>query len=493
MVELVETKHIFEKKLCNHAQCNSYIKAIDELVVVKKISKKLDTILESSYDGIFLTDGYGVATMVNKAYERITGIMAEDVIGKNVSYLVENGFISQSCSLMVIKTREITTIQQELSSGKVVLVTGTPILDYDGTVEMVVINVRDVTEFIRLKEALQEKDEKMLSVNRELEMLKEQLGRKGEFFSRNPIMIKLLQCARRVAAYDTTVLIKGETGVGKEVLVDYIHSYSGRSDKKLVKVNCGAIPENLIESELFGYEKGAFTGANKEGKVGLFEEANGGTIFLDEIGELPYKMQAKLLRVLQEQEVQRIGSTETKKINVRIIAATNKNLKEMSENDTFRSDLYYRLSIVPLEILALRDRPCDIIPLCNTFLKSLNEKNGTNKIFTKAVYDQFYRYPWPGNIRELKNMIERIFVMAGSDIVDVDSLPDEFSSECKDQPSDIIIGMKESVMKYEYQLIEDAMIEKGSIRGAAKLLQMDASTLLRKKRKIEKTLGISSS
>lgn len=493
MVELVETKHIFEKKVCNHTQCSSYAKVIDELVVVKKISKKLDTILESSYDGIYLTDGYGVTTMVNKAYERITGLLAEDVIGKNVSYLVDNGFISQSCSQLVIKNREITTIQQELATGKVVLVTGTPILDYEGAVEMVVINVRDVTEFIKLKEALQEKEEKVLSVNKELAKLKEQLGKKGDIYSKNPMMIKLLQCARRVAAYDTTVLIKGETGVGKEVLVDYIHRHSTRSSEKLIKVNCGAIPENLIESELFGYEKGAFTGANKDGKIGLFEEANGGTIFLDEIGELPYKMQAKLLRVLQEQEIQRVGSIETKKINVRIITATNKNLKEMSENETFRSDLYYRLSIVPLEIIALRDRPCDIIALCNTFLKSLNEKNGTTKMFTKSVYDLFYRHPWPGNIRELKNMIERVFVMSSSDTIDIDSLPDEFTGECKEQASDEVVSMKESVMKYEYRLIKDAMSERGSIRSAAKLLQMDASTLLRKKRKIEETFGLSSS
>lgn len=488
MVELVETKHIFEKKSCKHTQCSSYNKVIDELVKVKKLSKKLDTILESSYDGIYLTDGEGVTTMVNKAYERITGLLAEDVIGRNVSYLVDNGFISQSCSQLVIKNKEITTIQQELATGKVVLVTGTPILDYNGGVEMVVINVRDVTEFIRLKEALQEKEEKVLSVNKELAALKEQLGEKGEIYSKNPGMIKLLKCARRVAAYDTTVLIKGETGVGKEVLVDFIHRHSLRASEKLVKVNCGAIPENLIESELFGYAKGAFTGASKDGKIGLFEEADGGSIFLDEIGELPYKMQAKLLRVLQEQEVQRVGSIETKKIDVRIIAATNKNLKEMSEQESFRSDLYYRLSIVPLEILALRDRPCDIIPLCNTFLKKLNEKNGSNKMFTKAVYDQFYRYPWPGNIRELKNMIERVFVMAGSDTIDIDSLPDEFSVECKEGTNEHL-SMKEAVMKYEYQMISDAMKERGSIRSAAKLLQMDASTLLRKKRKIEETFG----
>lgn len=489
MIELAETKHIFENKSCNHSQCSSYIKAIDELVKVKKLSKKLDTILESSYDGIYLTDGQGVTTMVNKAYERITGIMAQDIIGRNVSYLVDNGFISQSCSQLVIKNREIVTIEQKLATGKVVLVTGTPILDQDGIVEMVVINVRDVTEFKRLKEALQEKEEKVLSVNKELEALKEKLGENGDIYSKNPAMIKLLQCAKRVAAYDTTVLIKGETGVGKEVLVDYIHRHSLRVGEKLVKVNCGAIPENLIESELFGYEKGAFTGANKEGKIGLFEEADGGTIFLDEIGELPYKMQAKLLRVLQEQEIQPIGSIEIRKIDVRIITATNKNLKEMAENESFRSDLYYRLSIVPLEIVALRDRPCDIIPLCNTFLKRLNEKNGSNKMFTRAVYDLFYRHPWPGNIRELKNMIERIFVMTSSDMIDVDSLPEEFSNECKDKVSDENLSLKASVMKFEYRLISDAIHERGSIRGAAKLLQMDASTLLRKKRKIEGTFG----
>ena len=490
MLELADSKHLFKKQICNHSQCSSYINAIDELAKSKKLSKKLDTILESSYDGIYLTDGQGVTIMVNKAYERITGIKTEEILGRNVSYLVDQGLISQSCSQLVIESKEITTIQQEMLSGKVVLVTGTPILDRKGSVEMVVINVRDVTELNYLKEALQEKEEKMLMVHKELEALRQQLNSKGEFYSKNPTMLKLLQCARRVATYDTTVLIKGDTGVGKEVLLDYIYRHSSRCDKKLIKVNCGAIPENLIESELFGYEKGAFTGANTSGKIGLFEEADGGTLFLDEIGELPYTMQAKLLRVLQEQEVQPIGSTKTKKVDVRVIAATNKDLKMMVDQEIFRSDLYYRLSIVPLEVLALRDRPCDIVPLCVLFLKQLNEKNKTEKRFTKAVFEAFYRYPWPGNIRELKNMIERIFVMSGEAIIDIDSLPEEFSAQCKAEIVEDNLSMKEMVMGYEYRIIKKTIQEKGSIRSAAKVLQMDASTLLRKKRKIEETLGV---
>ncbi len=488
MLNRANVRPKFIDRNCNHSQCQSYMDVIDELDKAKKLTKKLDSVLESSYDGIYITDGNGITTMVNKAYERITGLKCEELLNRHVGYLVEKGLISKSCSQIVLETKEITTIQQELLGGKKLLVTGTPIFDMNNDIEMVVINVRDVTELMHLKEALQEKEQKVQLVNKELEALKERLNEKGDVITNSPDMIKILQCSKRVATHDTTILIKGETGAGKEVLVDYIHKNSKRCNEKLIKVNCGAIPENLIESELFGYIKGAFTGANTEGKIGLFEEADHGTVFLDEIGELPFSMQAKLLRVLQEQEVQRVGSTETKKIDVRVIAATNKDLLSMAMNGEFRSDLYYRLSIVPLDIPPLRDRPCDIVPLSDHFLKQLNKKNESNKTFTKEVYDQFYTYSWPGNIRELRNMIERIFVMSALDVIGVESLPSEFYKPYAASLVAEKLSLKDAVMKLEYQMITDAINERGSIRGAAKLLKMDASTLLRKKRKIEENL-----
>lgn len=470
--------------ICGKEKCKSYIDMLKELKNVKKLSKKLDTVLESSYDGIYITDGNAVTIRVNKAYERITGLKIEEFLGKHVSYLVEKGIISKACSTIVLERKEVVTIEQTLKSGKILLVTGTPIFDDSGEIEMVVTNVRDITELILLKEELQKKKEKVDRYNHELRRLKSQLGSKSEcnVISRNKGMNDLLSSIRRVANHDTTVLITGETGVGKEVITEFIHKNSSRSANKLIKVNCGAIPSSLIESELFGYEKGAFTGANQGGKIGLFEEANGGTLLLDEIGELPYNMQAKLLRILQEQEIQRVGGLDTIKIDVRIIAATNKNLKLLSENGDFRMDLYYRLSIIPVHIPALRDRKEDIIPLTNEFLYKLYERYGSKKYLSKSAYEILYNYKWPGNIRELKNLIERVYVMSDDERIEESDIPLSKASASGYGKSMLL---KDAVAKLESKMIEESYDEFSNVRDAARHLGIDASTFVRKRQKYE--------
>ena len=227
-------------------------------------------------------------------------------------------------------------------------------------------------------------------------------------------MLNVLQMIDRVRKLDTTVLLTGETGVGKDKIASYIVRGSNRSAERFIKVNCGAIPSTLIESELFGYERGAFTGANKEGKMGLFEVADKGTIFLDEVGELPPDMQVKLLRVLQEQEIERIGSNKPIKVDVRVIAATNRNLLEMMREKTFRADLFYRLNVFPVTIPPLRERKDDIIPLAEQFLTDLNHKYGMEKRLTDAAKDVLLEYRWPGNVRELKNVVERSMIMSNT-------------------------------------------------------------------------------
>lgn len=453
---------------------------------LKKITRKLDTVLESSYDGIFITDGNAVTTRVNKAYERITGIRADDIMGKHVNILVDQGIISKACSTVVQRTRDVVTMHQKLSSGKILLVTGTPIFDDHGEIEMIVTNVRDITELQRLREELYERDRKMDMYNTKLESLRKTLNEKSSIYSRDGKMVRILEAAKRVASHDTTVLITGETGVGKERMAEFIHQNSLRSEKKLISVNCGAIPDSLIESALFGYVSGAFTGAKASGKVGLFEEANGGTIFLDEIGELPYNVQAKLLRVLQEQEIQRVGSVETTKINVRIIAATNKDLKAMSEEGTFRKDLFYRLNIIPIHIPPLRERKADIVPLINTFLNALNLEYDEEKRLSKDTYEKLYRYAWPGNIRELKNVVERVFVMCQDDTILSNELPVEVDHHIDLGASVPRGNLKDAVARLESQMIANAYDEYGNVRDAAKSLGIDASTFVRKRSKYEK-------
>lgn len=479
-----------QEALCGKEKCQSYMNVLSELTQVKKLTKKLDAVLDSSYDGIYITDGNGITIRVNKSYERITGLKVEEFLGKNVEYLVEKGLISKACSTLVLEKKGVVTIEQKLSTGKTLLVTGTPIFDDANEIEMIVTNVRDITELISLKESLHEKDKQVDFFNTELKRLKSQLDNKPytSLITRNKKMKDLLDTLTRVSKHDTTVLITGETGVGKEVITEYIHKNSLRANKKLIKINCSALPESLIESELFGYEKGAFTGANQSGKIGLFEEADGGTLFLDEIGELPLTMQTKLLRVLQEQEIQRIGGIEPIKINVRIIAATNKDLESLSTLGEFRADLYYRLSIIPIHIPPLRERREDIIPLTNEFLNKLILKYNQKKTFSKEVYETLCSYSWPGNIRELKNLIERLYVMNEEECISINDIPSsivEKSISIEYKPC----SLKDSVMALELKLIDEAYEQYGNVRDAAKHLGIDASTLVRKRQKYEGQLS----
>lgn len=471
---------------CAKEDCRACMNVVEELSEFKRLTKKLDTVLESSYDGIYITDGNAITTRVNKAYERITGIRADEILGKHVNVLVEQGIISKACSTVVLRTRDVVTLHQKLSSGKILLVTGTPIFDDHGEIEMIVTNVRDITELQKLRDELYERDRKMDMYNTKLESLRKTLNEKSSIYSKDGKMVRLLDAAERVASHDTTVLITGETGVGKERMAEFIHQNSLRADKKLISVNCGAIPDSLIESALFGYVAGAFTGAKANGKVGLFEEANGGTIFLDEIGELPYNVQVKLLRVLQEQEVQRVGSVDTTKINVRIIAATNKDLKAMSEEGTFRKDLFYRLNIIPIHIPPLRERKADIIPLINAFLKEMNLAHDMEKRLSKDAYEKLYRYSWPGNIRELKNVMERVFVMCQDNTILSNELPVEVDNYI-DMSSAVPKGnLKQAVANLESKMLARAYEEYGNVRDAAKALGIDASTFVRKRSKYEK-------
>ncbi|MFZ5969881.1 MAG: sigma 54-interacting transcriptional regulator [Bacillota bacterium] len=467
---------------------SEYQSIIDELDTVQRLSKKLDAVIECSYDGIYITDGEANTLRINKAYESITGLKREEMLGKNMLELEKEGYVSKSATLIVLKERRTTTIEQEFKTGRRVLVTGTPIFDDHGEITMVVTNVRDVTSLVKLQEQLKKNQELTQRYFTEIEEMRLQIIGDQDIVAKDEKMINTLRLAKRVAKVDTTVLILGETGVGKEEIAKFLHKNSKRKNNMFVKVNCGAIPENLMESELFGYEKGAFTGANKEGKMGLFEVADGGTIFLDEIGELPLEMQVRLLRVLQEQEITRVGSTKPVKIDVRILAATNRDLKEMVDAKTFREDLYYRLNVVPLYILPLRERPVDIFPLMQHFLSALNEKYGWDKSFSQDAVDCLCEYSWPGNVRELKNIVERTTIMSESSVITANDLPKTvLCSEIKNRamPGNEIIPLKNAVESLEKQLIERAFQKYKSARRAAKALGIDPSTFVRKRQKYQ--------
>jgi PAS domain S-box-containing protein len=461
-------------------------KGVIALFAEEGLHLRISDILDSSYDGIYITDGRANTIMVNKAYERIAGIKIEELIGRNMNDLVNEGYISQSATLLVLKDRKVNTIEQNFKTGKKALVTSTPVFNSAGDITMVVTNVRDITELYELKEKLDEKENLTKKYSVELEAMKIELLKNNDLIAMDKKMLDIIQMAIRVAPIDTTVLITGETGVGKEEIAKLIYKNSNRETKQFIKVNCGSIPKTLIEAELFGYERGAFTGANKEGKIGLFEVADGGTIFLDEIGELPLDMQVKLLRVLQDGQFTRVGGVEEITVDVRILAATNRNLEEMVREKLFREDLYYRLNIVPITIPPLRDRRDDIIPLIHYFLNKLNKKYRFKKTISSEALKILYAYEWKGNVRELRNIIERIMVMSEKDIISKPDLPKSILAWDKVQNvinENEIVPLKQALNKVEKHLLEIAFNTYGNVRDAAKVLEIDPATFVRKRQK----------
>lgn len=465
-----------------------YYKVLDENAE-RLIEKYLKAIIECSFDGIYITDGEANTWMINEAYERITGLDSEKLLGENMWTLMERGIISSSGSLLAIAEKRIVTLYQTFNTGKRAMITSTPIFDDDGEIVLVETNVRDLTEICALREQA-ERDKNELEQRRQLEFIKE---KKVDMVVCDENTIKTLLLADSVAKMDTTVVLCGESGVGKEVFAKYIRDNSRRKDAPYVKVNCGAIPENLIESELFGYEKGSFTGASKNGKIGLFEMADHGTIFLDEIGELPLNMQVKLLRVLQEQEIERIGGTKPVKIDVRVIAATNRNLEKMMEEKKFREDLYYRLMVFPIHIPALRERKKDIEPLAEYFLKELNIRYKGNKHLAENCMMVLENYQWPGNVRELKNIVERAFIISQSDEITTESIPitdanahmNKYRKAKESLAIDTDIPMEEAVKQLEMIYMDKAFEKYGNVRDAAESLGMSASTFVRKRQKYQ--------
>ena len=446
----------------------------------------LDAVIEHSFDGIYITDGQANTIKVNRSYLLISGLQKSEVIGHNMRELVENKTISASGTLMAIEERRPITIHQEFKTGKQALVTSSPIFNSKDEIVLVITNVRDITELYRLKEEVSQHKREETKLRQELQHLKNHSMEQCSLIAADPKTTRIISMLNKVAPLDTTVILLGETGVGKEVFAKYIYQNSNRRGKPYIKVNCGAFPANLVESELFGYEKGAFTGADKNGKMGLFELANTGTIFLDEVGELPLDMQVKLLRVLQEQEFERIGGRKPIKVDVRVIAATNRNLEEMVAQKTFRQDLYYRLMIFPINIPPLRDRTGDIVPLAELFLGHLNQKYDMHKYFSPLSITMMQDYRWPGNIRELRNIIERAVIISSGDEISPDALHLYATDDRPKLHSRVlspVSDLKTAMAELELEYINHAYETYGNVRDAAASLGMTPSTFVRKRQK----------
>jgi len=462
------------------------INGLLDIYDVQDYVKMLEDTIEFSYDGFYITNNEANTIYVNKSYERITGLRREDLIGRNMADLVDNGIISEATSFRVLKDKKPVTINQTFNTGKKALVVSTPFFDKNNDILMIVTKVRDITELKSLEQKYKKSTVENIKYKSLIEELNLQNASSDYIVAEDESMLNLLLMAKRLARVDTTIIIYGETGTGKELIAKYIYNNSNRSNKPFVKINCGAIPENLIESEFFGYTEGSFTGAVKGGKSGIFEAANDGTLFLDEIGELPFNMQVKLLRVLQDGEFMRIGSNKSINVDVRVIAATNRDLEEFVRKGRFREDLYYRLNVVPLVVKPLRERKLSIIPTAEYFLKVYNEKYKLNKIISTEAYKYFYNYSWPGNVRELSNLVERLVVTSSNDEISVHNIPEHLvENVIIDDAKKDASKLKDVINSVEKSMIINAYQRHGNVRDAAKELGIDASTFVRKRKKYE--------
>lgn len=460
-------------------EISEFEELVRESEYYKNLNRELDAIIESSFDGLYVTDGQANTLKLNKAFERVTGITAAECLGRNMADLVEEGVFSRSGTLLALEKKERVTISIVPRSGKQVLVTSNPIFDDKNNIVMVVTNARDITELNELHRKLEQVEGLRQFYKTELQNLR--LQRSAKLITNSSKMKELLNMVLRVASVDSTVLIQGESGVGKELIAEIIHSNSNRKEGPFVKVNCGAIPQNLLESELFGYEEGAFTGASKGGKIGLFELAKDGILFLDEIGELPLNLQVKLLRVLQDKEINRVGGGQPIKVNTRILAGTNRDLVKMVAEQEFRADLYYRLNVIPINVPPLRERRDEIPALANYFLEMCNAKYHMQKRLHKSVMDCLLEYNWPGNVRELENLIERVVVTSGENIITVHDMPASFEMSVGQPEGDRkLLPLRQAVENAERQLLERAFSRYRSSYQVARVLEVNQSTVVRK-------------
>ncbi len=468
--------------------------ALKLAVTAQELEKELDAVIAFSSDEILIADRDGKILRANRQFEENFGLELDKVIGKTVVELEKKKIFYPSVTRLVLDRKETQTVIQSRRDGRKLLATGTPAFNSDGSIFRVVVNTRDITKLNSLKQKLEEAELLKNRYQQELVELRQGYLHSSELTAESPAMIELVRMAQKIAAVDSTVLLTGESGVGKGMIARFIHRCSARSAKPFTVVNCGAIPENLLESELFGYAGGAFTGALKEGKIGKLELANEGTLFLDEIADLPLNLQVKLLHVIQEGVISRIGSTSEIKLNLRFIAATNRDIAALVDAGKFREDLYFRLDVIPLLVPPLRERREDIKKLTEAFLDKLNRRYQKQKYFSSEALALLESYQWPGNVRELENLIERMIIVAEGDEVKSQNLPRYFLNAGKKESSmQPVTGdlppLKEAVEAFEKEILLSARQRYRTTYEIAKALRVDQSTVVRKLRKHRLSAG----
>lgn len=429
--------------------------------------------LDVSYDGIIIADEEGRIIYMNPASEKLEEVNKEFIIGRYARDLEKEGIYEVSATVKVLKTKTPVTVTQK-KGDKELVITGIPIFE-DGRIKWVFINERDVTELNRQKKLA-------YKYQSELKKIKDELNGSEIFVARSNAMQKVKSLLDRIVHTDMTILLEGESGVGKDVLARWIHRNSKRNQNDFIKIDCSSLPGNLLESELFGYEKGAFTGASKVGKKGLVEIADKGTLFLDEIGELPLRLQAKLLRLIQKQIFLPIGSVQNRKVNIRIIAATNRNLQSMVKEKLFREDLYYRLNVIPIKVPPLRKRNEDLFHFIQFFLNAYNKKYGFKKKISNKAINILHGYQWPGNLRELSNIMERLVVVTDKGCIEAEDVISIVPLD-SDTSVNLCTNYQSALDAFEKKYILKVLRGGKTIKELSGLLGLSESTVKRKLKK----------
>lgn len=475
--------------VCNFQRMRQFELAAQELESYKYLNKQLDAIFKSSSDGIWVCDGKGKVIKINEASEKLNGIEAAAIIGKNVAEILEIGLFDRSVTLEVLQAkRQVSMLQYVKRTKKHLLVTGTPAFDEEGNVFLVVVNERDMTQLNGMREQLEHTrtvKEKFKDELAELRMLE---LKKQEIIAESEEMRQVLRTALKLAHLGASnILLLGESGTGKGLLAKFIHKNSTRKKKPFVQINCAALPETLLEAELFGYEKGAFTGASEQGKVGLFELAQEGTLFLDEIGDLPFSVQAKLLKYLDDHEVMRLGGTKAKIVDCTIIAATNRDLETLTKKRKFRHDLYYRLNTFTIRIPPLCQRPEDIFELVTYFLRKYNRAYKLKKRISSEALEVLQSCPLPGNVREVENLLKKAVVMSDNEVLDEFILQSLDYGRAKWTRSDSAkrrkLNLNDELFTFEKEILKSAIGRCKSTRELASYLGVSQPTVVRKMKK----------